>query len=216
MLIKILAALVFIAACSQEPLAEQRAIHDQGVILGLRSADVGEGITAHELVLCAVSDAYTQAYLAENCQLALSSRGGKRVVFTQMPEPEPRAGQRERLVVIAAPVVTGVLAWLAAMRHYHGLVEFDRKQMRKWLKPRAVASVFGVVALGTLAVALLSDQHMAGAAKRAAVRHWKDVFNTDTDFQAAAEVRNVEKILHALAQQLELKVTPAAVRLLAK
>ena len=216
MLLKILPVLVFVAACGREPLAEEQAIHDQRMIVGLRIAEVGDGVTAHELVLCAVGDEYSEAYLAENCQLALSSRSGKRVVFTQSPEPDMRAGQRERLMVVATPVITGVLAWMTAMRHYHGLVEFEQKSMRKWLRPRAVASAFGVVALGTLAFVMLFDQHTAGADKRAVVRYWKDVFSTDTDFKAATEVRSVAKILPAIAQELELKVTPAAVRLLAR
>lgn len=216
MLIKTLAALIVISACAREPSTAPQAIHDQQVILGLRVAEVGEDIAAHELVLCTVSAEYTEAYLAENCQLALSSRSGKRVVFTQSPEPDLRAGQRERVMVVATPVIAGVLAWLAAIRHYHGLAEFDQKNMRKWLKPRAVASAFGVIALGTLAFVMLFDQHTAGGDKRAAVRYWKDVFNTDTDFKAASEVRSVAKVMHVIAQELELQVTPAAARLLAK
>lgn len=216
MSIKTLAALIAIIACAREPSSAPHAVHDQRVILGLQVAEIGEDSAAHELVLCTVSAEYTAEYLAENCQLALSSRSGKRVVFTQLPEPDLHAGQRERVMVVATPVIAGVLAWLAAIRHYHGLAEYDQKKMRKWLKPRAVASAFGVMALGTLAFAMLFDQHTAGGEKRAAVRYWKDVFSTDTDFKAASAVRSVEKVLHAIAQELELQVTPAAVRLLAR
>ena len=216
MLTKTLAALVVVIACAREPSTAPQAIHDQRVILGLRVAEVGEDIEAHELMLCTVGAEYTEAYLAENCQLALSSRSGKRVVFTQLPEPDLRAGQRERVMVVATPVITGVLAWLAAIRHYHGLAEFDQKNMRKWLRPRVVASAFGVIALGTLTFVMLFDQHTAGGDKRAAARYWQDVFNPDTDFKAASQVRSVEKVLHAIAQELELQVTPSALRLLAR
>ena len=216
MLIKLLVATMLLSACGREPSASEQAIYDQRMILGLRVAEVGEDVEAHELVLCEVADEYTEAYLAENCQRALSSRSGKRVVFTQSPEPNAQAGQRERVMVVATPVVTGVLAWLVAMRRYHSLAEADRKLMRKWLRPRVVASAFGVVALGTLAFVLLFDQYTAGGGKRATVRYWKDIFSTDTDFKAATKVRRVAKILPAIAQELELKVTPAAMRLLAR
>lgn len=216
MSLKLLVALIFITACGREPSAEPHAIHDQQMILGLRVADVGDGVTAHELVLCMVTDEYTEKYQAENCEQALSSRSGKRVVFTQKPEPNAHAGQQERLMIVATPVITGVLAWLMALRHYHSLVEAEQKQMRKWLRPRAVASTFGVIALGTLAYVMLFDQHTAGGDKRAMVHHWQEMFSTDKDFKAATEVHNVETILHATAQELELKVTPAAMRLLAR
>ena len=216
MKIKFLAAMILLSACGRVPTAEPQAIHDQRVILGLRIADVGDDVTAHELVLCAVNDEYSEQYLSEGCTQALSSRSGKRVVFTQSPASSAQAGQKERVLVLATPVVTGVLAWLWALRRYHGLGEFEQKKVRKWLKPRAVASVFGVIAIGTLGYVMLFDQHTAGGDKRAAVRAWQDIFNTDKDFKAASEVRSVEKILHALAQELELKVTPAALRLLAR
>ena len=216
MLIKFLAIAILLSACGRAPVAEQRAIHDQRVILGLRVADVGKDVAAHELVLCAVSDEYSEQYLADNCVLALSSRSGKRVVFTQSPAPNKHAGQRERVIVLATPVITGMLAWLWSLRHYHGLAEFDQKKMRRWLKPRAVASAFGVIALGTLTYVLLFDQQTAGGDKRAAVRSWQDIFTTDKDFHAATAVHSVEKVLHALAEELELKATPAAVRLLSK
>ena len=216
MLIKLLLALIFVVACGVEPSAEQQAIHNQRVILGLRVAEVENEVTAHELVLCAVSDEYSAQYLADNCALALSTRSGKRVVFTQSPEANKQAGQRERVTVVAIPALTGGLAWFWALRRYHGLSEFHQKQMRKWLRPRAVASAFGVIALGTLAFVLLFDHHTAGGDKRAAVRYWRDMFTTDKDFKAATEVRSVEKILHATAQELELKVTPAALRMLAR
>ena len=216
MLIKLLFATMLLNACGREPSAREQAIHDQSVILGLRVADVGEDVEAHELVLCEVADEYTETYLAENCQQALSSRSGKRVVFTQSPEPNAQAGQRERVMVVATPVVTGVLAWLVATRRYRSLSEAERKLMHKWLRPRAVASAFGVIALGTLAFVMLFDQHTAGGDKRTTVSYWQDIFSTDTDFKAATKVHRVEKVLHAIAQELELKVTPAATRLLAR
>ena len=61
---------------------------------------------------------------------------------------------------------------------------------------------------------MVFEQHTAGADKRAAARHFADIFTTDKDFKAATEVRNVKKILLAIAHELELKATPAALRML--
>lgn len=212
--IKSLVISMLVMACGTAPSAEDKAIYDQHVILGLRVAEVKANTTAHELVLCPTSNEYTEEYLNNNCQLALSSRSGKRVVFTQQPEFASQAGQRERVLVVATPVITGVLAWLAALRRYYNLTEAEQQTMRQWLKPRTVATTFGLLALGTLAFTMVFEPHTAGAAKRATARHFAEIFTTDKDFQAATEVRNVKKILLALAQELELQATPAALRML--
>ena len=212
--IKLLAISMLALACGTTPPAKDKAIYDQHVILGLRIAEVKTNTTAHELVICPLSDEYTKEYLTHNCQPALSSRSGKRVVFTQQPEFASHTGQRERILVVATPVITGVLAWLAAIRRYYNLTEAEQQTMRQWLKPRTVATTFGLLALGTLAFTMVFEQHTAGADKRAAARHFADIFTTDKDFKAATETHNIKKILLALAQELELKTTPAALRML--
>ncbi len=216
MLMKLVLATVSVVACGHEPSTRTHAVRDQHVVLGLQRADVGDEEETHELLLCVVSDEYDAHYLAENCVQALSSRTGKRVVFTQQPQIATHTGQRERVMVVATPVVTGALAWLATWRHSLSWDKASRGKMRKWLQPRTVAKSFGVVALGTLAFVLLFDQYTAGGEKRATARYWEDIFSTDTDFKVATEVRKVEKILHVIAQELTLKVTPAAQRMLAQ
>ena len=142
---RLLVILMLVMACGTPPSAEDKAIYDQHVILGLRVAEVDADTTAHELVLCPTSDVYTQEYLTHKCHLALSSRSGKRVVFTKQPEFTRHAGQRERVLVVATPVVTGALAWLLALRRYYSLTQAEQLSMRQWLKPRPSCHCFWFV-----------------------------------------------------------------------